>query len=82
MIKVEVVEHVEQPHSKGIRGDVNCNGEVELRDAIMLAKASAGIDVEMTAEGAANADLNNTGGLDNGDLRLLLRYLAGISDKL
>lgn len=82
VIKVEVVEHVEQPHSKGIRGDVDCSGEVELRDAIMLAKASAGIDVEMTAEGAANADLNNTGGLDNGDLRLLLRYLAGISDKL
>jgi len=59
-----------------IRGDVDCNGAVELTDAIMLARA-IGSTATLSAQGAINADLDGTVGLNGTDLSILLQYLSG-----
>ena len=59
-------------------GDVDVNGAVELRDAVLLAKSIASSDGSMlSVQGRANADtvLDNT--IDGSDLTLLLKFLAG-----
>ena len=67
---------------KGLKGDTDCNGIVELRDAVMLAKASAGIDVGLSTSGKTNADINGDGVLNSTDLKKLLAYLSGAETKL
>ena len=59
-------------------GDVDVNGAVELRDAVLLAKAIASSDgSKLSVQGRANADvvLDNT--IAGSDLTLLLKFLAG-----
>ncbi len=68
--------------ARGLRGDVDCSGMVELTDAVLLAKASSGVDIGLTAQGFRNADLDGNGSLGGKDLSALLRYLAGIDDTL
>lgn len=58
-------------------GDVNCDGEVELRDAVLLAKMAAGVEVGVTAQGRINAECDGENGITSGDLAVLLTYLAG-----
>ena len=67
---------------KGMKGDIDCNGKLELGDAVMLAKASSGIDVGLSTMGKTNGDLNANGSLDSDDLKTMLRYFAGIISKL
>lgn len=63
------------------RGDVDVNGEVELEDAVLLAKSVAGITgVSVTAQGRLNADCNDDGDVGSDDLTILLKYLAGSGD--
>ena len=59
-------------------GDVDCNGVVELIDAVTLCKASSGIEVGLTVAGRKNADIDGDGTVGNTDLKLMLQYLAGI----
>lgn len=66
---------------KVLLGDVDCNGAVDLIDAVALCKASSGIDVGLTAEGKINADINSDGSVNSNDLTLMLKYLAGIISK-
>lgn len=60
-------------------GDVNCDNEVDLKDAVMMAKMSAGLTDEdaVSVTGRKNADMNSDGGVDAKDLTLLLNALAG-----
>jgi hypothetical protein len=63
-------------------GDLDCNGAVELADAVLLAKASSGIDIGLTAEGRVNAECDGKEGIDMNDLTVLLKYLAGLIDEI
>jgi len=59
-------------------GDVDVNGDVNLTDAILLAKslASTGSD-SLSAQGRLNADCLLDGSIDSSDLTQLLRFLSG-----
>lgn len=60
-------------------GDADCSGAFELSDAVLLAKASAGISGnDLSVKGKANCDLNADGNADGNDLRIALMMLAGI----
>lgn len=59
-------------------GDANCNGELELADAVMLAKASAGIDgVTLSTAGRANCDVYADNNINGSDLSIVLGLIAG-----
>lgn len=59
-------------------GDADCNGEVELKDAVLLCKASAGIEgFSLSAAGKINTDLNGDGDNNGEDIAKLLKYIAG-----
>ncbi len=59
-------------------GDVDVNGAVELADAILLCKATAGVEGSaLSAQGRLNADVEPDGKTDGADLAKLLRYLGG-----
>ena len=59
-------------------GDVDCNGAVQIADAVLLARYLAEDDVRITAQGLRNAELDgNTAALDSGDLIALLQFIAG-----
>ena len=60
-----------------ILGDCDCNKAVELADAVMLAKASAGVGEALSVQGRANADCDRNGTIEGNDLVQLLKYLAG-----
>lgn len=61
-------------------GDVDCDGSVELRDAVMLAKAAAGLpEGTLSVAGRKNADLNGDSRITGDDLLMLLHYFAGIT---
>ena len=62
---------------RALRGDVDCSGEVALRDAVMLAKASAGIGETLSVMGRKNADCDGNDEINSTDLKLLLQFLAG-----
>lgn len=64
-----------------IRGDANDNGVVELNDVVQLAKAIAGIE-NLSVSGARSCDLDGKEGLGEGDLKIMIRYFAGIIQKL
>ena len=65
-----------------MKGDLDCNKLVELADAVMLAKAIGGVDVNLSVEGRQNAEIDATEGIGSGDLTKLLQYLAGLLEKL
>ncbi len=62
-------------------GDVDCNGSVNVTDAVLLARAVADDatlkDGDVTADGKRNADVTHDGKPDKDDLTKLLNYLAG-----
>lgn len=57
-------------------GDVDCNGFVELADAILLCRFNAEDTVTITANGYINADCDSDGLLSAEDVTLILRHLA------
>ncbi len=68
---------------RNLLGDVDCNDEVELRDAVMLAKMIAGSDDVkdlVTVQARRNADMDRNDSITGEDLRLLLLTLAGALD--
>ena len=62
-------------------GDVDCNGDVNVVDAVLLARLVADDatlkDTDITADGKTNADVTHDGKPDKNDLTKLLDYLAG-----
>ena len=64
--------------AKPMYGDVDLNGEVELRDAVTLCKAIAGIEgADLSVAQSVNADCDGKAGIDGKDLTMLLMVLAG-----
>ena len=65
-------------------GDVDCNGEIKIADAVLLARYVAEDAVTVTAQGKVNANCYNDGSdaITSEDLASLLKYLAGISKSL
>jgi len=62
-------------------GDVDCNGDVNVADAVLLARLEAeDKEVTVSAQGKLNADCSKDGkgALTADDLNVLLSYLAGI----
>ena len=55
-------------------GDINGDGKLNNKDAILLMQYLAGWE---TAAPAVSADINNDGKLNNKDVILLMQYLAG-----
>ncbi|MBQ8923081.1 MAG: glycoside hydrolase [Oscillospiraceae bacterium] len=60
-------------------GDVDCNGEVNVLDAVMLARVvSEDTETGITEQGKRNSDLDGNGKTTGDDLRALLKVLAGV----
>lgn len=60
------------------KGDTDCNGAVQIADAILLSRYLAEDPVVITAQGLQNAELDgNPESLDAGDFAALLQLLAG-----
>ena len=59
-------------------GDVDCNGEIKIADAVLLARYVAEDAVTVTAQGKVNANCYNDGSdaITSEDLASLLKYLA------
>ena len=66
----------------GLRGDVDCSGDVKIADAVLLARYIAEDAVTVTAQGLVNAETDGEAGLTSGDLAVLLQYLAGSVQRL
>ena len=62
--------------TKVMWGDADCNSAVELRDAILMAKAVSGA-AELSVQGKRNASVCGKDNLSNDDLVKLLKFLAG-----
>ena len=59
-------------------GDVDCNGQIAIADAVLLARYLAEDAVTVTAQGLLNAELDgNPESLDAGDFAKLLQIIAG-----
>ncbi len=68
------------PGDNAIWGDTDCNGSVDVRDAVLLARI-VGDDTTLKKEdvkdaGKRNAEVTHDGVLDPNDLGKLMRYLA------
>ena len=75
-------ESTTEPVSAGLRGDVDCSGDVKIADAVLLARYIAEDRVTVTSQGLYNAELDGEAGLTAGDLSALLQYLAGVVPQL
>ena len=63
-------------------GDVDCNGNVDVADAVMLARFCAeDKEISVSAQGKTNADVNGDGDLTSEDNAKLLEYLANLITK-
>lgn len=58
-------------------GDLNANGEADLSDALLLARATSSMHT-LSVAARAEADLNADGEVNQTDLTLLLQKLAGL----
>ncbi|MBQ8921709.1 MAG: RICIN domain-containing protein [Oscillospiraceae bacterium] len=60
-------------------GDADCNGEVNVLDAVMIARVSSeDTATGITDQGKINADCDRSSSVDAKDLTLLLKHLANI----
>ena len=61
-------------------GDADCNGTVQIADAVLLARYLAEDKVNITQNGLRNAELDeDPSALTSGDLSVLMQYLAGLA---
>jgi hypothetical protein len=61
-------------------GDVNCSGETDSRDALLILQAVAGLEVMAGCHHLA--DVNGDGVEDSVDAALILQFEAGLIDSL
>ena len=65
--------------AKPLYGDVNCNGEVDVKDAVMLARLVGGdVNVSVSEKGKRNGDCDGSGKNEVSDLTKLLLALANL----
>ena len=66
-----------QKRKRWVRGDVNCDGNVSISDAVLLARLVAeDTAVTVTEQGMENADLNGDGELTSDDTTQLLKLIT------
>ena len=61
---------------KGMLGDVNCDGSVNITDVIMLSRYCADDAVEISTQGIVNADTDENTQLSVDDVTLILQHIA------
>ena len=61
------------------KGDVNCDGKVNIADLFMLAQQIAGIEVTITDQGMKNADVTGDSSVNISDLFKLAQYISGLT---
>ncbi len=71
------LDEIPQKPDGDLRGDVDCNGAVELADAVLLSKMLTA-QISLTAEQAEHADLNADNRLNAVDLSLLKQILCSM----
>ena len=70
------------PSGDFLAGDVDCNGVVEINDAVLLARNVAQDDTaKITVQGVANGDYNQDGSVDSTDITAVCRQLAHLTDE-
>lgn len=63
-----------------LRGDADCNGAVQIADAVLLARYLAEDTVQITVQGLRNAETDgDASALTAGDLGMILQALAGLT---
>ena len=66
-----------------MRGDVDVNGDVNVADAVLLARFCAeDNEVTVSAQGKINAEVTDDTNINTDDLTKLMEYLAGIIETL
>ena len=60
-------------------GDVNCDGEVDVVDVLVLNKYLLGV-AQLTPEGQQNADFNGSGKLEDADAMMILKAIVKLVD--
>ena len=72
-----------EPQPAPVYGDVNCNGEVEIGDVVLLARYIAqDASAPITPQGVQNADCDKSQVVDSSDITAICRYLAHLTDIL
>ena len=64
-----------------VLGDVNCDGKVDVTDAVLMGKAASGA-VELSTEQRTNADVNRNNEVDSNDTVLMMQFLVHLVDTL
>ena len=66
-----------------IRGDVDCSGDVDVADAVLLARYLAeDSGAHVSAQGILNADVNGSGFPDSTDVTTILKYIVHLIAEL
>jgi len=77
----ETTAETSQNSSALTLGDVNCDNQITVADAILLARIVAeDQSARITEQGLRNADMNQNGTPDSDDTVLVLKKLAGIAE--
>ena len=64
---------------EGLRGDVDCNGAVNVADAVLLSQYCAEIaGTYVSAEGLENAEMDGVSGITSDDTAAILSLIAGL----
>ncbi len=67
------------PVTAGLHGDVDCNGDVNVADAVLLARFLAeDKEITVSAQGKLNANVSGDADTASEDLGMILEYLAGL----
>lgn len=78
---VTTTEPKEDPDDGDLLGDVDCNGKVNVADAVLLAQYNAEIEgTVVSAQGLLNADCNGDGTYNSDDCTLILQHIAGMTN--
>ncbi len=62
-------------------GDINLDGRVDITDAVLLNKATAGA-VDLNTQARSNADCNGDGNTDSADAVVLMKFLVNLVNSL
>jgi hypothetical protein len=68
------------PMPQGVRGDVNCDQQVNAIDALLILQLDAGIIHSLLC--SQNGDVNHSGSTNSVDAAVVLQYVAGLISSL